>query len=54
MQPSPAPRFSNTPAAACKPVREAASDTHALLVELGYDNEAISSLLEGAAQQANV
>lgn len=54
MQPSPAPRFSNTPAAACQTVREAAADTHALLVELGYDTEAISALLEGAVQQANV
>lgn len=50
--PSPAPRFSNTPAAACQPVREVAADTQTLLAELGYDPVVIRSLLEGAAQQA--
>ncbi|MDO8768550.1 MAG: CaiB/BaiF CoA-transferase family protein [Burkholderiaceae bacterium] len=49
-QPAPAPRFSVTPAPPCQPVRAVAADTHALLLELGYDSIAVSSLLEGAAQ----
>lgn len=49
-QPAPAPRFSKTPAAACQPVRKAAGDTRALLAEAGYDDAAIATLLEGAAQ----
>ena len=51
-QPSPAPRFSQTPAAPCQPVRPAAADTRVLLGELGYDPAAIDALLQGAAQQA--
>jgi alpha-methylacyl-CoA racemase len=50
-QPAPAPRFSHTPAAPCQPVREAAADTRALLAEVGYDDDAITALLEGVAQQ---
>jgi alpha-methylacyl-CoA racemase len=51
-QPAPAPRFSQTPAAPCQPVRPAAADTRALLAELDYDPAAIEGLLQGAAQQA--
>jgi alpha-methylacyl-CoA racemase len=51
-QPAPAPRFSRTPAAPCQPVRPAAADTRALLHELGYDDNAVDTLLAGAAQQA--
>jgi alpha-methylacyl-CoA racemase len=50
MQPAPAPRFSLTPAAACRPVREAAIDARPLLAEVGYDNGAITALLRGVAK----
>lgn len=51
-QPAPAPRFSQTPAAPCQPVRAAAADTCKLLAEIGYDEAAIAGLLQGVAQQA--
>lgn len=51
-QPAPAPRFSATPAAACQPVRGVGADTRALLAEVGYGEQDVAGLLQGAAQQA--
>ncbi len=51
-QPAPAPRFSQTPAAPCHPVRPAAADTRALLQELGFGPQSIDALLQAVAQQA--
>ncbi|RYY95021.1 MAG: CoA transferase [Comamonadaceae bacterium] len=47
-QPAPAPRFSATPAAPCRPVRPAGADTQALLEELGCSDAEIA-LLSGQA-----
>ncbi len=43
-QPSPAPRFSETPSMACQPVRQVGADTNALLLELGYGAKTIDNL----------
>jgi alpha-methylacyl-CoA racemase len=51
-QPSPAPRFSRTPASTDgRPARPGA-DTAGLLAELGYDEADISKLLRDAVAQA--
>jgi alpha-methylacyl-CoA racemase len=50
-QPAPAPRFSGTPAAACRPVRAAGADTRSLLAELGYGDEEIACMLRSVAHQ---
>ncbi len=50
-QPTPAPRFSATPAARCRPVGEVGTGTRALLAEAGYGQSEIDELLAGAAQQ---
>jgi len=48
-QPSPAPRFSRTPAAAPGPITEAGADTDAVLAELGFDGATIAKLHETGA-----
>ena len=46
-QPSPAPRFSRTPAAACRPVGVPGAQTHSVLHECGYTDEEINGLSTG-------
>ena len=50
-QPAPAPRFSRTPPARCRPVRETGADTRSLLAELGYDDSAIGAILDGGREE---
>lgn len=51
-QPAPAPRFSATPAAACRPVGEAGADSRALLAQCGYSAADIDRLTASRAVQA--
>ncbi|MCW5653382.1 CaiB/BaiF CoA-transferase family protein [Hydrogenophaga sp.] len=48
-QPSPAPRFSQTPQGPCGRVGPVASHTDALLAELGYDQDEMAALRRSAA-----
>jgi alpha-methylacyl-CoA racemase len=43
-QPSPAPRFSRTPAAACRPVGEPGAETRSVLQECGFTEDEIAAL----------
>ncbi|MCL4183341.1 MAG: CoA transferase [Burkholderiaceae bacterium] len=52
VQPSPAPRFSRTPAASCRPVGLVGGETLSVLRSVGFDDERIGRLIEqGVAWQ---
>lgn len=51
MQPSPAPKFSQTTVQQCNAVNPIAADTKSILAELNYSNEEIKQFLSTVAQQ---
>lgn len=51
VQPSPAPKFSQTTVQHCNTVNPVAADTKSILTELNYSNEEVEQLLSTVAQQ---
>jgi alpha-methylacyl-CoA racemase len=48
VQPTPAPRFSGTPASVDRPAPEAGQHTDEVLADLGYDGDAVAALRAAA------